>query len=100
MNQAECRWNTDKEKTRLVAREFNQRSSVDYIETFAPVCRIKSIRLWLALAVEMDVKIHQPDVSSAYLNGDIAHEIYMNLPNLTEETLDDITKINASGKQK
>lgn len=66
-------------KIRLVAKGFRQRPGIDYNETFAP--RMGSIRLLMAIAVELELKMHQLDFISAYLNGDIEEEIYMEIPN-------------------
>ena len=52
----------------------------DYDETFAPVVKYVSLRTVLAIANQYNMDLHQMDVNSAYLNGDIDAEIYMNLP--------------------
>lgn len=85
-----CRWvlkikrtadgSIDKYKARLVAQGFNQRSGIDYHETFAPVAKFTSIRALLSLAACHDYEVHQMDVVTAYLNGDIDEEIYMRQP--------------------
>jgi hypothetical protein len=64
-------------KARLVARGFTQTFGVDYNETFAPVVKFVSIRCILALAAIEDMEIHQMDVKTAFLNGDLEKEIYM-----------------------
>ena len=69
-----------KHKARLVAKGFLQRYGVDYDETYAPVARYPSIRALLALAAHHDWELHQMDVKSAYLNGDLEEEIYMAQP--------------------
>jgi transposase InsO family protein len=69
-----------KRKARLVAKGFSQRYGVDYDETYAPVARYPSIRALLALAAHHDYELHQMDVVSAYLNGDLDEEIYMAQP--------------------
>jgi hypothetical protein len=58
-------------KVRLVARGFTQTFGVDYNETFAPVAKFVSIRCILALAAIEDMEIHQMDVETAFLNGDL-----------------------------
>lgn len=66
-------------KARLVAKEFSQRKNVDYFEILAPVVRLESIRMVMALAVEKNFEVHQLDFVSAYLNGEIKEEIYLEI---------------------
>ena len=67
-------------KARLVARGFTQQYGLQYDETFSPVVRFESVRSLIALAVKNDMKIHQMDVSCAFLNGDLSETIYMSPP--------------------
>ncbi len=67
-------------KARLVARGFTQTFGVDYNETFAPIVKFVSIRCILALAAIEDMGIHQMDVKTTFLNGDLEEEIYMEQP--------------------
>ena len=55
-------------KARLVAQGYSQRYGVDYDETFSPVVRFESIRTVVALSVQRGLKLHQIDVTSAFLN--------------------------------
>uniref|UniRef100_A0A1X7VWV5 Reverse transcriptase Ty1/copia-type domain-containing protein n=1 Tax=Amphimedon queenslandica TaxID=400682 RepID=A0A1X7VWV5_AMPQE len=64
-------------KARLLAQGYSQRQDQDYEETFSPVVRFKSIRTIVALAVQNGQKIHQMDVETAFLNGDLSEKIYM-----------------------
>ena len=64
-------------KTRIVAKGFKQREGVDYFDTYAPVARIISIRVLLALASIYKFIVHQMDVKTAFLNGDLDDEVYM-----------------------
>ena len=71
---------TTRYKARLVAKGFTQVFGLDFSETFSPVARLDSVRLLLALATLRDWEIHQIDVKSAFLNGDLDEEIYMRQP--------------------
>ncbi|KAJ6791386.1 Uncharacterized protein M6B38_244565 [Iris pallida] len=70
----------EKFKARLVAKGFTQKKELDYFDTYSPVARISSIRTLLALASIHDMLIHQMDVKTAFLNGDLEEEIYMEQP--------------------
>src|SRR5712675_3043182 len=67
-------------RTRLVAKGFTQIPGIDYDETFSPVTRFELLRLVLALAALEDWEIQQMDVKSAFLNGVLDEEIYMEQP--------------------
>ena len=67
-------------KARYVAKGFTQVQGIDYNEIFAPVCRYESIRTLLALAAINDWEIHSMDVKTAFLNGELEEEIYMEQP--------------------
>lgn len=67
-------------KARLVAKGCSQKFGIDYNDTFSPVVRYMTIRLVLALAVQWKMHLHQIDISSAYLNSDLHHEIYIRQP--------------------
>lgn len=82
----------ERRKARLVAKGYTQRIGVDFYETFAPVARLSSIRTVLALAVKHNMSVHQMDVTTAYLNGKIDTDIYMEMPNMFEEILERIVK--------
>ena len=66
-----------KYKSRLVVQGFRQKEGIDYFDTYSPVTRITSIRLMIAIAALRDLEIHQMDVKTAFLNGDLEEEIYM-----------------------
>ena len=70
----------EKYKARLVAKGFSQKQNVDYFYTFAPITRIYSIRILIALASIHKLFIHQMDVKTTFLNGDLEEEIYMLQP--------------------
>jgi hypothetical protein len=67
----------EKHKARFVARGFSQVEGVDYDETFAPVARYTSIRSIISIAVELGWRIHQMDVKTAFLNGFVEEEVYI-----------------------
>jgi hypothetical protein len=70
----------EKYKVRFVAREFSQVEGIDYEETFAPVARYTFIRTIIALAASMGWKLNQMDVKTAFLNGEIEEEVYIEHP--------------------
>ena len=67
----------EKFKAHFVARGFSQVEGVDYDETFAPVARFSSIKAVISVVAEMGWKIHQMDVKTAFLNGFLQEEIYL-----------------------
>ena len=70
----------DRYKARLVAQGFSQKFGEDYDETFCPVVRHESIRTLIALAVQDGLKLHQMDITTAFLNGELKEEVYMKQP--------------------
>ncbi|KAL0340035.1 UNVERIFIED_CONTAM: Retrovirus-related Pol polyprotein from transposon TNT 1-94 [Sesamum radiatum] len=70
----------DKYKARLVAKGFKQKEGLDFFDTYSPVTRITSIRVLIAVAALYDLEIHQMDVKTAFLNGELDEEIYMEQP--------------------
>lgn len=79
-------------KARLVAKGCSQRPGEDFYETYSPVVRTTSIRLLSALAAELGLEIHQMDVVTAYLNGELEDDVYMEVPEVLSEILDSIIK--------
>src|SRR6187455_1728529 len=67
-------------KARLVAKRYSQVEGLDFGETYAPVARLESIRILLAYATYHGFKLHQMDVKSAFLNGPIKKEVYVEQP--------------------
>ena len=67
-------------KACLVAQGFSQKYGQDYDETFSPVARFESLRMVIALAVQNGLKLHQMDVTTAFLNGELKEEVYMKHP--------------------
>ena len=70
----------DKYKSRLVIKGYTQRKGLDYFDTYSLVTRINSIRMIVAIAALRNLKVHQMDVKTAFLNGDLDEEIYMEQP--------------------
>ena len=67
-------------KARLVAKGYTQKEGVDYTETFSPVSSKDSFRIIMALAVHFNLELHQMDVKTTFLNGDLYEEVYMQHP--------------------
>src|SRR3954465_2694531 len=85
-----CKWvyetkydsngNVEKYKARLVAKGFTQREGIDYHETFSPVSSKDSFIIVMALVAHYDLELHQMDVKTAFLNGDLNEDVYMTQP--------------------
>ena len=67
-------------KARLVAKGYTQKEGVDFNEIFSPVVRHTSIRILLSLVVHKGLELHQLDIKTAFLHGDLEEEIYMAQP--------------------
>jgi hypothetical protein len=67
-------------KARLVCKGYAQIEGLDFDETFVPVARLEAIRMFIAYACHKRFKVYQMDVKSAFLNGDLSEEVYMEQP--------------------
>lgn len=84
----------ERRKARIVAKGYSQRYGVDYYQTFAPVARMESVRMLLALAAEFSMEVRQFDVVTAYLNGKLEECVYMQFPLMLPEMLELIINDN------
>lgn len=66
---------------RLVFKGYSQVEGIHFEETFAPIARIESIRMFLVLSAYKNFKVYQMDVKSAFLNGELEEEVYIEQPN-------------------
>ncbi|KAL4383102.1 hypothetical protein GQ457_15G016830 [Hibiscus cannabinus] len=77
--------NIVRNKARLVAQGYTQEEGIDFDETYAPVARMEAIRMLLAFACHHEFKLFQMDVKSAFLNGFINEEVYVEQPSGFED---------------
>jgi len=85
-----CRWvydikrnkdgSIEKFKARLVVHGYKQVAGIDFNKTFSSTTQIRTFRLILALATELDLDITQYDVSNAFLNGFLEEPVFMEYP--------------------
>jgi transposase InsO family protein len=67
-------------KARVVAKGFTQQFGIDYDDTYAPVMRMKSLRVILSIAAHKQLHVHQLDYTTAFLNAPIDRDIYVAIP--------------------
>ena len=85
-----CKWvfktkrdsssNIERYKARLVAKGFNQQEGIDYHDIFSLVSNKDSFMIIMALVAHFDMVLHQMDVKTAFLNGDLEDKVYMKQP--------------------
>jgi hypothetical protein len=69
-----------KNKAKLVCKRCAQVEGHNFDETFAPVARLEAIEIFLSYACYKNFKVYQMDVTSAFLNGDLEEEVYVEQP--------------------
>ena len=101
-----CRWvfklkrkpdgSVDRYKARLVAKGFSQRPGLDFGQVFAPTARWAALRAIFALAAIQDLELYSLDISNAFLNGELDHEVYMQTPEGFKDRFgsDSVLKLN------
>ena len=67
-------------KTRIVAKGYSQIEGIDYMDSFTPVAHLESMHTVLSIAASLDWEIHQFDVKTEFLHGDLMEDIYMEQP--------------------
>ena len=83
-------------KARLVAKGFQQDEQFDISDIYTPVAKMTSFRILLSLACRYKMPIYQMDVTSAFLNGDIKEDVYMNRPEGYDDDKEMVLKLNKS----
>ncbi|CAN0884979.1 Retrovirus-related Pol polyprotein from transposon TNT 1-94, partial [Linum grandiflorum] len=103
-----CKWifkrklmtdgSVERYKARLVIKGYSQKSGLDFFDTYSPVTKISTIRVLFALASIFNMAVHQMDVKTAFLNGELNEEIYMVQPPgcSTPETFNKVCKLKKS----
>jgi len=79
-NKSNAEGKIDRHKARLVVKGYKQQQGKDYDETFAPVTRMETVRTMLSIAAQHKWKIYHMDVKSAFLNGVLKEEVYVEQP--------------------
>ena len=85
-----CKWefktkhdakgHVERYKERLVAKGYSQREGIDFKETFSPVSTKDSLRIIMAIVAHFDLELHQMDVRTTVLNGELVEDVYMSQP--------------------
>jgi vacuolar-type H+-ATPase catalytic subunit A/Vma1 len=86
--------NVERYKARLVAKGFLQKEGIDYYETFSPVSKNDTFRIIMALIAQFDLELHQMNVKTTFLNGDLEEEVYMKQPESFDNNTQKACKLN------
>ena len=78
--QTRSRWGSCKEQSKIGSTSYTQVEGLDFGETYAPVARLEAIKILLAYACAHNIKLYQMDVKTAFLNGYINEEVYVEQP--------------------
>lgn len=79
-NKYDAHGNITRRKARIVAKGFSQIAGLDFTNTFAPVHHRDTLRVFLCLVALHNLECDQLDITTAFLNGDLEEEVYMNVP--------------------
>lgn len=81
-------------KARLVAKDYSQLQGIDFVDTYAPVACMTTVRVVLAIAMELSSEVFQDNVETAYLNGVLREEVYVESPPGREHASGIVLKLN------
>jgi len=93
-NQENASDNVERYKARIVAKGFTQKEGSYYHETFSPVSNNDSFRIIMVLIAHFDLELHQMDVKTVFLNGDLEEEAYMKQPESFDDNTQKACKLN------
>lgn len=83
-------------KARLVVKGFLQRPGIDFEDTFAPVAKLSTVRVILAVAVNQAFHLHTMDVKTAFLHGVLKEDLYMEVPQGVKASPGHVCKLQRS----
>ena len=76
----DSRGKIERYKARLVVKGYSQKEAIDFKETFSPMSTKDSFRVIMAIVAHFDLELHQMDVKTTFLNGDLDEDVYMEQP--------------------